>query len=166
MLARRDRVVDAPDGLQWRVGRLWVGRGMPRWRKVHIGEGVEEAAWNIPIPDVGSVDDLASVVVIVVGAVVFAVVLIPLLLFGIELIILGLLIGAGILGRAFLGRPWVVRATPAGGHERALAWRVRGLRRSARVIDEVAASLAHGLQPAPAEAAGMLMTDTSQRHAG
>jgi hypothetical protein len=152
----------APDGLQWRVGRLWVGRGMPRWRKVHIGEGVEEAAWNIPIPDVGSVDDLAAVVVVVVGAVVFAVVLIPLLLFGVELIILGLLVAAGILGRTLLGRPWVVRATPAGGHERALAWRVRGLRRSALVIEEVAASLAHGLRPAPAEAAEALTRDTSQ----
>jgi hypothetical protein len=159
MLRVRNRVVEAPDGVQWRVGRLWVGRPMPRWRKVHVGEGASEAAWSIPIPDVGSVDDLAAVLVILVGALAFAVVLIPLLLFGIELIILGVLVAAGILGRGLLGRPWVVRATPASGHGRALAWKVTGLRRSARVIDEVAASLSNGIPPVPGETADALLTE-------
>lgn len=161
----RDRTVETPDGVQWRIGRLWVGRRLPRWRRVRLGDATSDAArevaWNIPIPDVGSVDDLAVAVVIVVGAVVFAVVLIPLLLFGIELIILGILIAAGILGRAFLGRPWVVRATPNTGHGRALAWKVTGLRRSGRVIDEVAASLINGLTPAPAEATETLLIEAA-----
>jgi len=161
MLHFRNRVVVTPDGVQWRIGRLWIGRRLPRWRRVHLGDGATEAAWNIPIPEVGSVDDLATVVVVLIGAVLFAVVLIPLLLFGIELIILGLLVAAGILGRAFLGRPWIVRATPASGHAPALAWRVTGLRRSARVIDEVSASLAKGMPPAPAETAESLLTEAA-----
>jgi len=138
---------------------------MPRWRKVHLGDAASEAAWNIPVPDIGSVDDLATVVVVVVGAVVFAVVLIPLLLFGVELIIVGLLIALGILGRGLLGRPWVVRATPTSGQDRALAWRVVGFRRSARVIDDVASSLSNGLPPVPAEAAEALLTETASADA-
>jgi hypothetical protein len=110
MLQLRNRVVETPQGVSWRIGRLWVSRPMPRWRRVRLGDGASDAAWNIPIPDVGSIDDLAAVVFVLVGAVVFAVVLIPLLLFGAELIIVGLLIAAGILGRSILGRPWVVRA--------------------------------------------------------
>ena len=124
--------------MKWRIGRLWAGRRLPRWRRVRLGDAGAEAAWSLPIPDGGSPEDLAAGVVILVGAVVFAVVLIPLLLFGIELIILGLLVAAGILGRALLARPWVVRAIPASGHDAALGWKVTGLRRSGRVIDEVA----------------------------
>ncbi len=159
MLQLKDRVTETPDGVEWRIGQLWVSRPMPKWRKVSIGDGAAEATWNIPIPDAGSVDDLATGVLIVVGAIVFAVVLIPLLLFGIELIILGLLIAAGILGRGLLGRPWVVRATPAGRQDQALAWKVSGLRRSGRVIDEVSDSLASGLPPLPAEAEQTLLTE-------
>jgi hypothetical protein len=136
--------------VQWRVGRVWIGRGLPRWRKVRVGDGAGEAAWAT-VPDVGSVEGLEAMIVLVVGALVLAVVLIPLLLFGIELIVLGLLIAAGIVGRGFLGRPWVVRAVPAAGQDPALAWKVVGLRRSRRLIDEVAGSLQHGLAPAPAE---------------
>lgn len=53
----------------------------------------------------------------------------------------------------------MVRATPAGGHGGALAWRVVGWRRSARVIEEVAASLTNGQPPAPAEVSEVLPTE-------
>jgi hypothetical protein len=155
------RVVETPAGVQWRIGRLWLSRPLPRWRELHFGDATSEAAWNIPSPELGSLDDLAVGVAIALGVVVFAVVLIPLLLFGIELIIVGLLIAAGILGRGLLGRPWVVRATPTSGHDRTLAWKVVGFRRSARVIDEVAASLSNGLPPVPAEAAEALASETA-----
>ena len=148
--AVRSRTVTSPSGEQWRVGRVWVGRGLPRWRKVRIGDSAGEAAW-MTMPDVGGIDEVEVTIVLVVGALVLAVIVIPLLLFGIELIVLGFVIAAGIVGRGFLGRPWVVRAVPTSGHEPALAWKVVGLRRSHRLIDEVAASLQHGLTPAPAE---------------
>jgi len=105
------------------------------------------------MPDGGGPDDFAVGIAIVIGALVVAVVLIPLLLFGIELILVGVLIAAGILGRGMLGRPWVVEARCAENPARTLAWKVVGWRRSARLIDEVAASLANGRDPAPAEAA-------------
>jgi hypothetical protein len=161
MLGVRPRVVEAPGGARWTVRRVWVGRPLPRWRRVRAGGAASEAASQMPFPDGGSLEDLAAGMVLLVGAFVFAVVLIPLLLFGLELIILGLLVAAGILGRALLGRPWVVRATPAGGAERALAWKVTGLRRSGRVIDEVAASLTNGISPAPADAEALLAETAS-----
>jgi hypothetical protein len=112
------------------------------------------------MPDGGSADDFAAGIAILIGALVVAVVLIPLLLFGIELILVGLLIAAGIIGRGLLGRPWVVEARCAENPSHALAWKVAGWRRSARLIDEVAASLANGRDPAPAEDAEPLAGST------
>lgn len=127
MLGLGHRVIEAPDGVQWRIGRLWINRRLPKWRRVRLGETASDAALIAPIPDAGLLEDPAGGVAVLVGVLAFAVVLIPLLLFGIELILLGLLIALGILGRGLLGRPWVVRAMPAGGHGAALAWRGRRL---------------------------------------
>jgi hypothetical protein len=110
-----------------------------------------EATWFMP--DFGSLDDFGVALFIVVAVVAVTVIVIPLLLFGIELIILGLVVAAGIVGRALLGRPWVVQAMPVGDPAGASVWRVIGWRRSARLIDEVAASLGAGLDPSPGEAA-------------
>lgn len=77
--------------------------------------------------------------------------MVPLLLFGIELIVLGLLIAAGIAARGLLGRPWVVQAVPSGDPAGALAWEVRGWRRSSQLIESVSSELASGLTPSPAE---------------
>src|SRR5262249_23579818 len=138
-------------GVEWRIGRRWLSRGLPRWRKVRVGGGeTAEAAWW-SMPDGGGPDDFAAGIAILIGALVVAVVLIPLLLFGIELIIVGVLVAAGTLGRGLLGRPWVVEARCSENPSRTLAWKVVGWRRSARLIDEVAASLANGRDPAPAE---------------
>jgi hypothetical protein len=103
------------------------------------------------MPDGGGPDDFAAGIAILIGALVVAVVLIPLLLFGIELILVGVLIAAGIVGRGLLGRPWVVEARCCEDPSPTLAWKVVGWRRSSRLIDEVAASLAKGRDPAPAE---------------
>ena len=163
------RSVTTPSGDRWRVGRHWISRSLPRWRKmstgkVGAGDVAEAAWWSIPTPDLGDVgglDDFAAAIALIVAAVVVAVVLIPLLLFGIELIIVGFVVAGGILARGLLGRPWIVRAMPVGHASGALAWRVRGWRRSGRVIDEVAASLASGLSPAPAEEAELISSAAS-----
>lgn len=139
------RSVAAPDGTRWRVGRRWVARRLPRWRRVRIGDGAVE---TLGLPDVSGPDDLVTWLAILVGGLVVAVVLIPLLLFGLELVLVGVLLAAGILARALLGRPWVVQALGEDG--RALTWQVSGWRRSALAIEQVAASLAAGLDP-PAE---------------
>jgi hypothetical protein len=144
------RAVRTPSGAEWRVGRRWISRRMPRWRRVRLGDATGEPA-ALNMPDFGSLDDIGTGLLIVGGGIILAVILIPLLLFGIELIIVGLLVAAGIVGRGLLGRPWVVQATPVGASAGALAWRVVGWRRSTRLIDEVAVSLASGLDPVPAE---------------
>src|SRR5437588_8031843 len=150
------RRVRAPSGVEWCIGRCWISRGLPRWRKIRVGKPSAETTGEaalLGVADVGSLEDLGAGLAIIAVILVVAVVVIPLLLFGIELIIVGLLIAAGILGRGLLGRPWVVQASPADGAGQARAWRVVGWCRSGRLIDEVAASLADGLEPAPAEAA-------------
>lgn len=98
----------------------------------------------------GGPSDFAASLAIAVGAVIAAVIVIPLLLFGIELILLGLLIAIGILGRGLLGRPWIVEARASGAAVPAYMWRVSGWRHSALLIDEVATALSAGLSPRPA----------------
>jgi hypothetical protein len=145
----RSNSVRTPAGDEWRVGRRWVTRGVPRWRKLPAGKAAAEV---LSAPDIGGPDDLAVTLAVLIGVVVVAIILIPLLLFGIELILLGLVVAAGILGRGLLGRPWIVQATHVSGQAAPLTWRVSGWRRSARLIDEVSAALSAGLDPSPAEA--------------
>jgi len=141
--------VRTPAGEEWRVGRRWVTRKRPRWRKVPTGKAAAEA---FSVPDIGGPDDLAVTVAVILGAIVVAVIIIPLLLFGIELILLGLVVAAGIAGRGLLGRPWIVQARRLSETSPAFSWRVSGWRRSARLIDEVTAALSAGLDPSPSQA--------------
>jgi hypothetical protein len=149
------RVVRTPAGVEWGVGRRWISRRLPRWRKVRVGkprEGdVAEAV--LTIPDPGGLDDIGAAILVFVALVVVVFVVVPLLLFGVELIILGLVLAASIAGRTLLGRPWIIQAGPVDGDAQVMAWKVRGLRRSARVIGEVAVALEAGLDPVPGEAA-------------
>jgi hypothetical protein len=87
----------------------------------------------------------------IIAAVVIAVIVIPLLLFGIELIIAGLVVAASIVARSIFGRPWIVLATPSADPAGALAWEIKGWRRSAQLIEQVASELAGGLTPSPVE---------------
>ncbi len=156
------RVVRTPSGQEWRVGRRWIGRPMPRWRKLSRrktsnGEArpLDAAEVLFSVPDLGGIDDLGAAIVILGAIVVIAIVVVPLLLFGIELILLGLLVATGILGRVILGRPWLVQASPTNGDAEALHWQVTGWRHSSNLIDEVASSLEAGLNPGTGEATGL-----------
>ncbi len=140
------RTLRTPSGEEWRVGRRWIGRDMPRWRKVRMRK--VESDPSLYVPGGGDLEDLALGVLLLVGGVVVVVILIPLLLFGVELIALGFLIAASILGRSLLGRPWVIRAAPVDGDAgETISWKVVGWRRSSRLIDEVATALAAGMAP-------------------
>jgi hypothetical protein len=119
---------------------------------VDLGKGAEEVldtGWSIPLVDIGNLEGLEAVLAGIVAVVVIAVIVIPLLLFGIELIVVGLLLAGGIVARSLLGRPWVVLATPSADPTGALAWEVKGWRRSGRLIEEVATELASGSTPSP-----------------
>lgn len=146
------RSVSTPAGEEWRVGRRWITRGRPRWRTVPAGKATGEA---LSLPDTGDPRDLAASLAIILGAVVVAVIVIPLLLFGIELIVLGFVVAGGIVGRGLLGRPWIVDARPVDAPVPAHTWRVRGWRRSAQLVDQVAAALSAGLDPPPPEPRGV-----------
>lgn len=148
------RVVRTPEGVEWRVGRRWISRRLPRWRKVRVGKPREGDAAEavLTIPDPGGLDDIGAAILVFVALVVVVFVVVPLLLFGFELIILGLVLAASIAGRALLGRPWIVQATQVEGDARVMAWKVSGWRTSARVIEEVATALNAGLDPVPGEA--------------
>ncbi len=151
------RSVQTPSGEDWRVGRRWISRELPRWRKVRMGKArAGDAADVLSIPDFGGLDDIGAAVLVIVAVVVVAIVVVPLLLFGIELIALGLVVAAGIVGRTLLGRPWVIRATPLGDGAKALTWQVIGWRRSTRVIDEVVTALAAGMSPSPSESTDLI----------
>jgi hypothetical protein len=145
------RRIKTPSGVEWRVGRRWASRGLPRWRRIgieHAAEPAIDGAWYFPV-DVGPLEDFGLVLAGIVALIVVIVIVIPLLLFGIELIILGLLVAAGIVARSALGRPWIVEAVPGNGESDALAWEVKGWRRSNRLIDEVSAAIVAGSTPPP-----------------
>jgi hypothetical protein len=143
------RSVSTPAGEEWRVGRRWITRGRPRWRRVPAGKATGEA---LSLPDFGDPQDLAVTLAIILGAVVVAAIVIPLLLFGIELIVLGFVIAASIVGRGLLGRRWIVEARPVDTSAPTYTWRVGGWRQSARLVDEVGAALSAGLDQPPVDA--------------
>jgi hypothetical protein len=147
--AFRGQRVSTPDGVQWRVRRRWLTRGMRHrwaWRR----EAGENVASRLPWDSISDFD-LAGGLLVIVGLIVVTLVLIPILLFGIELIIVGCFLAAGLVGRLLLGRPWVIEARVLGRSDQAqsLQWKVSGWRRSRQRIDDVVKELAAGRDPAP-----------------
>jgi hypothetical protein len=142
------RVV-APDGVEWRVGRRWLARrprlNRPRRREIaaeslnHLGSG-----W----PDLENVD-LGEGLLIAAAVVALLLILIPVLFFGIELIVLGMLLAAGVITHTVLGQPWVIEASSTDplAPGRHLEWRVRGWRRSGKLIAQIASDLSAGREP-------------------
>jgi hypothetical protein len=138
------RTVTSPSGVEWRMGRRWLGGRIPRFRRV-TAEAGSDIAWqsgNWLPGDVADWGDLEGWLVAVVALVLIVFVLIPLLLFGVELIVLGAVVAASLIGRLFLGRPWVVAARSNDGQ--VLTWNVKGWRRSGRLLDDAARALATG----------------------
>jgi hypothetical protein len=105
----------------------------------------------VSIVDVGDFDSPWVLLASIAVGIVLVLIVIPLLLFGIELIIAGLVVAGGIAARSALGRPWIVQATPSENPSGTLNWEIKGWRRSAQLIDEVATELAAGLTPSPAQ---------------
>lgn len=146
------RRVISPDGVEWRVGRTWMTRRPRLMRQRRRGTAADSlqslgSAW----PDPGG-PDLGQELLVVAAVVAVVLVLIPVFFFGLELIIVGVLLAAGVIARTLLGQPWVVQARSIDplSSGRRLEWRVRGWRRSQRLIAEVAAELAAGQEPSAA----------------
>ena len=143
------RHVTAPDGVEWRVGRRWLTR-RPRLNRPRGGDIAEESVSNLALgwPDVGNLDT-GEGLLIAVAVVALLVILIPILFFGIELIIVGVFLAAGLIARTALRQPWVVQAssTEPLSSGRQLEWRVRGWRRSGKLIARIASDLSAGREP-------------------
>ena len=143
------RVVVAPDGVEWRIGRRWLTR-RPRLGRPSRREIASESLSNIGpgLPDIGNLD-LGQGLLLVAAVVAVALILIPILFLGIELIVVGALLAAGVMARTVLRQPWVVeaRSSDAVAPERRLEWRVRGWRKSGKLIGQVASDLSAGRKP-------------------
>jgi hypothetical protein len=131
------------------VGRRWL-TGRPQLARRRARDGTSDALSGLDPGwlDIGGLD-LGEGGLVVLAVVACLLVLIPILFFGIELIILGGLLAGGVVAHTVLRQPWVVQAISSDpvATTRQLEWRVRGWRRSGRLIGQVAADLAAGCEP-------------------
>jgi hypothetical protein len=143
------RQVVAPDGVEWRVGRRWLTRS-PKLTRPRRGDVAAESLEHLGAswPDIGNID-FGEGLLVAAAVVAFLLILIPVLFFGIELITLGVLLAAGVITRSVLGQPWVIEATSTDPLTvgRQLEWRVRGWRKSGKVIAQIASDLSAGRDP-------------------
>lgn len=137
------RVVD-PHGVGWEVEREWFGR--PVWSRDAPDPGddtLEDAGDRLSDAGLFRTDAWWGTVLVFFGAVVVAVlffVVLPLLFaLAAVLVALGLLVA-----RLLSISPWTVTARSSRGR---LEWRVRGTRRSARAVRQVAAAIERGDEP-------------------
>ena len=129
------------------MSREWLG--LPRWsrRGSSLGDAVDTASglpYDMPVVDV---DDAPSIVVVIVVAVVAFVILVVVTWLVLPLIFLvaGLAVAlAGLAARLLSLAAWTVIADSGAC---GLSWRVRGVRRSARAMRDVATALARGATP-------------------
>ena len=143
------RRVVAPDGVEWRVGRRWLTRRPQLRRPRRTGIAAESLnSLGTGWPDLGNVD-LGEGLLVLAAVVAFLLILIPLLFFGVELIVLGAFLAAGVIARTVRRQPWVIeaRSTDPLTSGRQLEWRVRGWRRSGKLIAQVASDLSNGREP-------------------
>jgi hypothetical protein len=143
------RRVMAPDGVEWHVGRRWLTR-RPKLDRPRSGDMASESLYNLGLgwPDLGNLD-LGEGLLLAVAVVALVLILIPVLFFGVELVILGTLLAAGVIARILLRQPWVIeaRSTDPLTSGRQLEWRVRGWRKSGKLIAQVALDLSAGREP-------------------
>ena|SRR5215472_5106017 len=145
------RKVVAPDGVEWQVGRRWLTR-RPHWGRPRrdVSSGSLETVGSA-LPDVANID-FGEGLLLAAAVVVVVLILIPVLFFGVELVIVGTLLAAGLVGRTVLRQPWVIeaRSTDPLTSGRQVEWRVRGWRKSEKLISEVVDDLSSGRAlPAP-----------------
>ena len=147
MLGRR--VVTAPNGERWQVGRRWLDKQPPKpWsrRKRKQDDAEDRASW-LDAADFLSVGDgfVAGIVVALVVAAVLALLvfaILPLLGLAFELALLIGVFTTGLFGRIVLGHPWTVEAVSLDRSQQRLRFAVRGWRRSRGAIEMLAETIA------------------------
>jgi hypothetical protein len=134
----------------WEVHRRWVTRlgreSFGRRFGIRARRGLELASHADGSSGCGAgLDDLVVALVLVVFVVVLVVVVAPLVIFVVELLLLALAVLLGLIARTVFRRPWAIDAFAADGTH--LRWKVVGWRAATAKVDEVTASLSHGVIP-------------------
>lgn len=132
------RVTD-PAGEDWIVTREWLG--LPRWTRFE-GDAPSDLPWvdGLGGDDVGGLAAVAVIAAVILVLLVLWFVVLPLVVF-----LLGLLAALLALSARLLSiSAWTIRVR---GVDTTLFWRVRGMRRSRRAMQELAAMLGRGEEP-------------------
>lgn len=141
------------------MGRRWV----PRRMRLSWGQRVDVGINSLLFSGGGGSglfdadDPVAALAALAIGIVVVIVtvfIVVPILLFGLEFVFVGVLLICGLIGRVVFRRPWEVEARQLDGQGTAETWRVVGWRKSAEMIDEVAARIQAGVALPSASTAG------------
>ncbi|HVF73499.1 MAG TPA: hypothetical protein VM938_00515 [Acidimicrobiales bacterium] len=135
------KVVTAPDGTRWRVGRRWLP-----WQFRRRSLDLADWPWLMDSP-VAMADDvigcLAGGFLALLATVLFFVVILPVVVAAVEAALLVVAVVLGVAARFVFRRPWIVQASRV-GHPGRVAWKVVGWRRSGEVVDVIARRLQLG----------------------
>src|SRR3954465_6737052 len=138
------RKVTGPDGRRWRLGRKWF----PRFKRIHKAD-VTDFGPDLPgfdgLDDLGIVGAILAAILAVIVAIFLALLLFNVIALAIELTILIVLTITGLIGRILFRKPWIVFASTRDEHAYA---EVVGWRESKRWLQDAAARIASGLNPA------------------
>ena len=147
---RRRRVVIAPSGERWQVGRRWLNEPPPKpWSRRRQRERPEvgdASGWldAVSFVDVGD-DFLAGIAAAVLVAALFALLvfaILPLLGLAFELALLIGVFTSGMFGRVVLRHPWTIEAVSVEDPRQRVCFAVKGWRRSRRAIGVLADTIA------------------------
>ncbi len=157
----RGRIVTAPNGERWHVGRRWLNRPVPklfRPRRVRRRDAANAAdragsifGWVDPMMGVDVGDSLALLALVIGAFILFLLVvfvLLPLIGIALELAIVIAFVGSGLFGRLVLRRPWTIAAISLDAPQRRTAFAVTGWRRSGRALAALAAAIETTWPPA------------------
>lgn len=136
----------------WEVHRRWVTRlGRENFGR-RAGRRLRRSGDNLDVADAGCFPDLDGIllaIVAVILVVVFVIFVLPLLVVAVEILLGVVALLLGLVARIVFRRPWAIDAFAADGTH--LRWRAVGWRATTARVEEVTASLSHGVVPPGAE---------------
>jgi hypothetical protein len=143
------RIVTAPDGERFRIGRRWLNRSPPkpwtRWRRSRAHKDQTEFldTWGPHLlsgPGDGPGGLVAGAALIVAFALVVFV-LLPLLGIAFELALVIGFVLSGLFGHVVLRRPWTIEAVSLDDPYRRSVYAMKGWRRSRRALAALASAI-------------------------
>lgn len=149
-MAVRGRTVQAVDGRSWTVRRRWVPRLGPETLWARFRRRVRQTVRRTSdldggsgCLDVGGLDDLVVVLVLLLVLALAVFIVIPLLVALLDVLLVALLAVLGVIARIAFRRPWTIEAVAS--DETRLAWHVVGWRQSGALVHDIADRLRVGV---------------------